>query len=418
MKRSIKLFILSALIGFTNLVFYTNCSPGFTYHRVAPGSIDGASILGSTFCDEQLKSSFSRVFYPFLTSNCTGCHIAGGDAGGKAFASADLNVAFDGFKRVGLPTTAFPVRVSSGHGGAVTDGRYAAEMNTIISTWGPVQDKYVDCLSFSDGTFIVKGESLKTESKMGPSDLFPTESPAVGTQAAWKQVTWDLETEVPEQSKNKYKATATLDVRPYYYNGSMTGFQFRNPRFKLKPDATGVTYEAYGLSLELNESSLDITTWMLSNAVINSTTDSPMLDPGGGVTASNPIFVGSVDNTNKFALILTHFGDPLPKPPPPPPPNPVGVNIELTVPDVVSYNDLVGTNNMVNMFAAHCVTCHNNTTASGSLNLQDYTDASATSATIAARIEDPMKPMPPSGLLPQVRIDIIKKWISLGTPQQ
>ncbi|MCX7675653.1 MAG: hypothetical protein N2Z70_07485, partial [Bdellovibrionaceae bacterium] len=75
-----------------------------------------------------------------------------------------------------------------------------------------------------------------------------------------------------------------------------------------------------------------------------------------------------------------------------------------------------GKNSNLNVFAQSCVSCHNNNSALGGLNLQYATQARQLSSTILSRMRSTTRPMPPSGLLPSNRVQLVETWVRNGSP--
>jgi hypothetical protein len=83
----------------------------------------------------------------------------------------------------------------------------------------------------------------------------------------------------------------------------------------------------------------------------------------------------------------------------------------------VTYQELMDPTTSAGVFAKYCVSCHNSTTAQGSLNLQTYAGAAAVADSIKSRTRSASRPMPAGGLLPQFEQDVIARWVDLGAPQ-
>ena len=69
-----------------------------------------------------------------------------------------------------------------------------------------------------------------------------------------------------------------------------------------------------------------------------------------------------------------------------------------------------------NILNNYCITCHGGSAPSAGLLLNNYASAKSTaqSGLLTKRINDTINPMPPAGLLPQDKRDIIQKWIDDG----
>lgn len=83
----------------------------------------------------------------------------------------------------------------------------------------------------------------------------------------------------------------------------------------------------------------------------------------------------------------------------------------MALPDEVTY-----TSHISDIISNNCATCHGNLVPSAGLALTSY-DAvrqSAETGSLLSYIEDSNDPMPPSGLLPDRDIQLIKRWAEQG----
>lgn len=73
-------------------------------------------------------------------------------------------------------------------------------------------------------------------------------------------------------------------------------------------------------------------------------------------------------------------------------------------------------NDVYNIMYNNCVTCHSGNGASANLDLSNYANVkSATeTGTLISRMNDENNPMPPTGLLPNSKTQMIKDWKDQG----
>ncbi|UTW61774.1 hypothetical protein KFE98_17445 [bacterium SCSIO 12741] len=73
-------------------------------------------------------------------------------------------------------------------------------------------------------------------------------------------------------------------------------------------------------------------------------------------------------------------------------------------------------NDVADILNNYCITCHGGSAPSAGLLLTNYASAKSTaqSGLLTKRLNDTINPMPPAGLLPQDKRDIVQKWIDDG----
>jgi hypothetical protein len=93
------------------------------------------------------------------------------------------------------------------------------------------------------------------------------------------------------------------------------------------------------------------------------------------------------------------------------PPKPVPLNPDAC--DSIKY-----TNSIKAIIDKECVSCHGGPFPNGGVDLSTYSNvqAKANDGRIKARITNVNNPMPPSGLMPQGRVDSILCWVDRGAP--
>jgi cytochrome c5 len=77
------------------------------------------------------------------------------------------------------------------------------------------------------------------------------------------------------------------------------------------------------------------------------------------------------------------------------------------------------TNATKSIFDKVCTSCHSGPFGSGGVDLSTYSGvlAQVVNGRIKDRITNTSNPMPPSGLMPQPKVDSIMCWINKGGPQ-
>jgi len=88
-----------------------------------------------------------------------------------------------------------------------------------------------------------------------------------------------------------------------------------------------------------------------------------------------------------------------------------------TVPIAANVCDSIRYSNAAkSIFDNNCIQCHSSPFANGGADLSTYAGASGKADRIKDRITNTNNPMPPSGLMPQPRVDSIMCWINKGAP--
>lgn len=393
------------------MVSFQNCSPGFYMQRSGSGDFASAAA-----CEGALKISFSKTYYPLLSTTCNQCHVTGGPGNGQ-FADPNMDLAYPQFMAKGylkinqvakgshyFPASAIPTNTST------IDG--------FTPDWLAAYGNYMSCMTSggAGGGAGAGGQALQTIAKKGPANIIPATAPANGV-ATYVTITWDLETESMAPSIGLYKATMSLDVRPYYRNGAVTGFEFRNPLLKLKAGNTTQFYAATGLNIGINGTMADITTFDAVSGIA-STAAGTNLAPGSTAfyefagASANTTFDLRFDAFSVSTTAGTGGGT-----------GGTGGGGAGTVTGTVTFTSLTTGTAKGAVFANSCVSCHNAGNARGNLNLTNYAMAAASADLILNRMKSTTNPMPPGGLLPEPNPkvddprDVIQQWISTGKPQ-
>lgn len=389
---------------------FQNCGqlfedPLVNFDQIALAS--NGNLQSANGCESQIMAQYDSLFrstyYPYLTSNqnCAACHSGSGPGIG-AFGYPDVSVSgvnfISRFSRINSNARS-PAHASGFTGGADD----LAAVNSFEPQWAQAVSSYQQCLSQASGG----GSSVMTNSKGNPQLI----ANAVANNANFVTLTWDLSQEIMAQDlRGRIPATLTIEARVVTIGGVRRGYEFRNPSIRLNAGATSTLRVSY-LTLYINNFLLsDVTTYTSVDATINSTT--PVnLAPGSAValavTSSAPV------DTDVFAIQIGSFRDEtgavINPGTPTPTPNPTP-----GLPTTVTLAQLLGNDPALNVFAASCVGCHNANTALGGLNLTNAAQARASATDSRNRMNNPQNPMPPSGLLPQNRRDIVNIWVQSG----
>lgn len=354
----------------------------------------------------QYNSLYRSTYYPYLTSNqnCAACHSGSGPGIG-AFSYPDVTVSGSNFisRFARINQNARSTSHASGFTGSAED---IAAINSYEPQWSQAIASYQQCLNQAAGGGG-GGSGLTTSSKSNAQIM----ANSLANNANFVTLSWDLSTEIiTDALRGRIPATLTIDVRVATIGGVRRGYEFRNPSIRLNANATSAI-RVSNLSLYINNFLLsDVTTYSFVDSTINSTAVTN-LSPGSAValavTSSAPVdsdvFSIQIGTVRENAGTVVAPGTPTPTPTPTP-----------TLPTTVTLAQLLGNDPALNVFAASCVSCHNAGNARGGLDLTNAAQARANAADSRTRMNNPANPMPPGGLLPQGRRDLVNIWVQTG----
>ncbi len=377
------------------LVSYQNCSMQSSHK----GAQDLSSL--SKTCENALAVTYKETYYASFRTNCTACHDAGGESG-RPFASANFNESWNSFKSLGRQKIEANA-VSAAHKAPRTGPQHQALIDGAQAKWKAAEDLVSSCQ---------QGMEVQTVKKALPATVYTAATPP-GNAAAWPQLSFNLMTEVANGGlAGKIQMTVTVEVRRYNPPGQTVAvaYEFKNPRVTVTGTAPLPSYRIQGIKIVKNDMTVnDFTFFQNIDAVVNAGT--PTLIQSGGNWAA---LWGPVVNTDQFALKFLSIldGSGLPITGTPLPPTDPG-----TLPTRVSYNELAGGQQALNVFAARCFSCHG-ANGAGGLTMTNYASAQASALLIQSRMNNFANPMPPSGALSANERALVDIWISSGTPQQ
>jgi mono/diheme cytochrome c family protein len=390
MLKKIKYFVLIVVSAIT-LVPFQNCGNQWVL-REPSQSLD----MMSQSCEAELAQIFDQSFYPFLRQNCASCHTEGGPGMGH-FADPVEDKAWSDFNSIGAHAV-IRNATNDKHKPPYTGSKHAAYLNLLKEQWDQAVERKKECESQKAGAnpldtpFVTKSQRIPNLSN-----------------TAWTIVTWDLYSQAlkpPQQ--NIVAAQFRIEMRNFLKNGSVVGYEFRNPHIRL----TGLQpYQFESLYFLINNTKArDLTMY----AQIKKTISVPdewmsLID-----YASNGFIVTDVIPNSEISIEFSKIqiasggsdsggsnGDGSSSSPPSPLPN-------------VTLVELLSMNPSVNVFQASCVSCHRASNARGGLDITDPAEARQYANTILSRMKNSSRPMPPSGLLPADRVRIVEGWVANG----
>ena len=390
MKSKIRLF--SYIIGPLILVgLYNNCGRAGFEAEMGLSSMSFSSMGGA--CDADLLATYSATWYPALSTNCNSCH-------GSAHGSTDLSVSYSAFMTKG--TSLISYKASNPHGG--NNVNLSNQISSFSGRWSSAQAAYMSCLSSNptSGGGNPTGAQIALNAK-----AIAGVNQTIANQNNWRTVTWDLETEVPSSYMGQFAAIFTVEARYSLYSGTPVGFEFRNPRMRLKT-ATTPAIQVNAINLRIDNNPIpNVTTYTGVSAIISSTTATDVA-PG----ASTALAIANVNDNSLISFVFTNLQSGASTT------TTTLAGTTTTMPGAVvaKLSDLLGTNPNLNVFAQSCVGCHNASNAAGGFNITNSTQAISKASQIIARMTNAAQPMPTSGLLNSARVQIVQNWVNAGAP--
>lgn len=365
---------------------FQSCSGTFSLNSVHDEKESIFSSYGKG-CETKLLEAFSNNYYSLFKMNCASCHVNGPGTG--AFASSDLYTAYESF---------------------ISIGRFKVENNLLNEKHQPpYTGKQNQSIVDKSQYEFQQAEAISNICQNTSRNILLTETQSnqnifskANTTNPWELLSWDLENDLVNQGV-KIKALFTIEVRGYILNQLLTGYEFRNPTFRLKPNAPA--YKVNGINLFLNNIKLrDVNTYSFLQALVNKTSG---VNVGLGLAYALVVPEGNLKNNDIFSVSFDEIiaTDDVVNPP-------------ETIPgggaNPITYTQLTSAGGIFNR---SCFGCHNSNNRSGGLDLSNYTAAKNLSSEIVKRTNDAINPMPKSGLLSTTDRDTIKTWVQNGTPQ-
>ncbi len=276
------------------LLAFQNC--GMDTQHKSSGEDDGSSVAFST-CDGPVAQVFKNTYYPIFSqaSKCAGCHTETGRGFGH-FASSNFSLAFSEFQSLGRARVERNF-INPNHQSPITGPANQVYIDQSKSSWEQAEAQSAQC----------KGVvSFKTTGKT--NSLIYTTSPT--DAAVWPLLTWDLEVDMSATKlQGKIPVVITLETRRMMMSGSVVGYEFRNPKARLK--ASGAAIELQGIGLMINDVDIsDFTIYQFIDVSISSTT-AVNIAPNSG----NGFSVRTIQTTDLIGLsfkgILDSSGHPI-----------------------------------------------------------------------------------------------------------
>lgn len=221
------LLVLAAV----QLVSYQNCGADF----VVKNGLNIASSLSA--CELGLQSNFQSSYYTFLKTSCASCHTGNGPGQG-AFAANDAGVAFSAFLGAGSAKIDANA-TNSAHAGGYTGSQNSSAITLASQQWAAAE---ASCKAGSG-----QGLTITTAKLM-----------SVTANAAAKDISWNLDTELLSGGGSTGGATLIIAVQQMPSPNASPVYYFSNPR--LKGGTTAISLS--GLMIRINDQEQSLgSTW-------------------------------------------------------------------------------------------------------------------------------------------------------------
>ncbi len=387
------------------VVSFQNCSMQSTHE------ISGS--LSAKTCETILKNTYRETYYSTFRTSCVSCHATGGEAGsGRWFASANFEEGYGYFKSLGRSKIESQA-LNAGHKAPNTGPHHAAMINGAQNAWAQADAINAQCEQAASA-------AIDTISKVLPATVYSVATPPADG-VAWPRLTFNLMSEIQDNAlKNQIGLTISLEVRRARMTGSTTdvGYEFRNPRALVAGNPLP-TLRIKTLKLLKNGLVMtDFTTYDNLNFVAGPNAAGAAVEQVMQVGSNGLMVTSPIANTDAFVIriggVYDATGSPIGGGQPT---DPVGPGL----PTRVTYNELAGGNNTLNVFVRNCNGCHGAANPAGGLNLTTFATTSPLAQTIQARMNNMANPMPPSGILGGTAgirdRELVNIWINSGAPQ-
>ncbi len=355
-------------------------SCGFNSFRSFDGNVSDTSegVTGSSACEIELKTAFANSWHPFLKANCVACHIpvGGTEAGKGAFASSDLNVAFNAFKS-GPPAKIGEFAILATHKAPYTGPQHQSTVSGLNSSWASAQVQYEAC--------VASGGGAGGEPPTGPR--IETNTQVMAATATARVLNFDI----PGFTGAQLRISVATQTLP----SGETNYAFTVP-----------TLQAGAQALRLRD-----IRFLINGTLVSSTTTFASIDRHVPATQSRVLATSqavvqrSIVSSDTLALSLAEV-----------------VAVDFAPPTYTQLTAAAGPNNILR---ASCFACHGATPIGNTLNLADRNALINTARVIPffpdqslvhQRMVSVGAPMPAVGALPPAQVKLVRDWILDGAP--
>lgn len=183
-----------------------------------------------------------------MKNNCNFCHSS-------AHGSNDLRLSFNAFRAKGQAT--IDMRASTPHGGNSIN--LSSEIAVVHQPYADAETAYTACMQDNPIEEVSTGVPFNVKEKA-----------LAGLSGSFREYSWDLYLESNDRPQ-EVKATFRIEARTYTYQGTVVGFEFRNPSLQLATGQSAVQVD--GLQFTVRSQLQDsVTTYAGISSSISGTT--------------------------------------------------------------------------------------------------------------------------------------------------
>ena len=347
------------------------------------------NVSASSMCHLSYEDVFRDQYHPFLKKNCSGCHSSGGSGTG-AFADPDPSVAIDQFALRGDAINRKAVDPT--HQPPYTGSQHEEFINSAKRNWDIANQEALNCMANSDSQ--ESDDSIIKDPDPSSATIELALRSLGDTSTTKKTIKWNLGDSILKPSGISFAETEfSIDVISQTSPTGDMSYELSNPTLKTGAQALHLVY----IDIAINGIKISSATTYKG---VNRRVAAHSSDPLSLTTMVVPYDVRSSDR----------------------------ISIGFGFLEVVDFSPvtLAQLNSGNGVFALQCLSCHNASNAQGSLDLSqrdplvaDYmvSPYNANSSEIFRRMNNPNNPMPPSGLLSDSDIEVVKNWIFAGAPE-
>lgn len=383
------LSILITITGLTVPILFNSCDA-----QHDEGSMNFSS-LSANSCDQILIEGFVP-FHNFLKTSCSNCHFSGGSGSG-AFADDNIGTALQVFRAKGVDKIS-QFALNPSHKAPYTGEQNQSDIDSAKKIWAETQPNYNSCVASSG--------SGNSPSDPGPQldkpTIFTTQKSFNAEPNNTTTITWNLDSDMQDTSSGLAGATFSIEVQTFSFPSSNSqGYYFSKPKFKPGNDSA----EVFNIGVVINGQLVGApygATWQLTSSIVPAQTEREV-SPNGGT------MIVPFDIASNPTLGLA-FG-------------------KLKITDVPF--DPPTFTEVRSMVLNRCTSCHNANRRDGGVSFASYNSFVRRNgrsglplispnqpdlSLVLARMLDTQAPMPPSGMLGNTELEMMRQWILDGAP--
>jgi len=220
-------------------------------------SFSSTGLLQKKVCETELIANYAATYHPLMKNNCNNCHS-------NAHGSTDVRLSYNAFSSKGQALINY--QATNPHGGNSIN--LTNEIAAVQQPWANATAAYTECLVQNPN----KEEGTGVAFNVMENDL-------TGITGCFKEFAWDLYINSGDRA-GQIQARFTIDARLYTYDGSVTGFEFRNPALQLAGSQAPIQID--GIKFTVMGQLQDSTTTYSRVSETVSGTAKTMLAPGVG----------------------------------------------------------------------------------------------------------------------------------------